>query len=133
MTDAIRDQRRFGVTANLSPSQVRNLFALRNSETWPDLLDVMEQCCIEIETVLINTDAHKEAEVLANHKMSKAAWMIFTHLQEKLNDVVSSYMASVEKPVFVPPMTAEEMERENILNPTNFMPLVEVEDGYGPD
>lgn len=132
MQDVIRTERRFGVTGKLTPSQVRNLFALRNSETWPDLLDVMEQCCIEVETVLINTDADKEAEVLANHKMAKAAWMIFTHLQEKLNDVVSSYTASVEKPLFVPPITAEEMERENILNPTNYMPLAEVEDGFGP-
>jgi hypothetical protein len=130
MQDAIRTERRFGVTAKLSPAQTRNLFALRNSETWPDLLDVLEQCCIEVETVLINTDAHKEAEVLANHKMSKAAWMIFTHMQEKLNDVVISYMASVDKPVFVPPMTEEERERENILDPTNYAPMTE--DVFGP-
>jgi reverse gyrase len=130
MNEAIRTERRFGVTATLNPSQVRNLFALRNSETYLDLLDVMEQCCIEVETVLINTDADKEAEVLANHKMSKAAWMIFTHLQEKLNDVVNSYMASVAKPVTIPAMTEEEMERENILNPTIFMP--QMDDGYGP-
>lgn len=130
MNEAIRTERRFGVTATLNPSQVRNLFALRNSETYPDLLDVMEQCCIEVETVLINTDADREAEVLANHKMSKAAWMIFTHIQEKLNDIVNSYMASVAKPVTIPAMTEEEMERENILNPTIFMP--QTDDGYGP-
>jgi hypothetical protein len=126
--DAIRNERRFGVTAQLGPNQIRNLFALRNSETWNDLLDVMEQCCIEVETTLINTDADKEAEVLANHKMSKAAWMIFTHVQVRLDQVVNSYMSSVEEPIKIPDLTAEEMERENILNPTIFVN----DDGYGP-
>lgn len=130
MNDAIRTERRFGVTSQLSPAQVRNLFALRNSETYPDLLDVMEQCCIEVETILINTDADKEAEVLANHKMAKAAWMIFTHLQEKLNANVNSYMSSVAEPVKLPELTEEEMERENVLNPTYHIPATP--DGYGP-
>lgn len=118
MTVAIRTERRFGVTANLGPSQLRNLFALLHSETWPDLLDVMEQCCIEIETMLINTPVENRAAVLENHKLSKAAWMIFTQLQEKMSDVENSYMASVDKPVFVPQPTREEMERDNLLNPT---------------
>lgn|ERR1700729_4197469 len=126
----IRTERRFGVTATLSPAQLRNLFALRNSETWPDLLDVLEQCCIEIETVLINTPAENETQVLANHKMSKSAWMMFTHLQEKMDEVTISYMASVEKPVFVPMPTREEMERENLLNPTLYPPSAE-QDTYG--
>lgn len=125
----IRTERRFGVTSRLSPSQLRNLYALRHSETWPDLLDVLEQCCIEIETVLINTDADQEEKVLANHKMSKAAWLIFTHLQVKLDEVTISYMASVEKPVYAPTPTREEMERENLLNPTLYPPSAE--DTYG--
>lgn len=125
----LRTERRFGVTAKLQPRQLQNLFALRNSETWPDLLDVIEQCCIEIETVLINTDADKESEVLANHKMSKAAWLIFTHLQVKLDEVTISYMASVEKPTYVPTPTREEMERDNLLNPTLYGPPAE--DTYG--
>jgi hypothetical protein len=127
--DGIRTERRFGVTSRLGPNQMRNLYALRNSETWPDLLDVMEQVCIEVETELINTDAEKEAQVLANHKMSKAAWMIFVHVQQKLDQIVSSYMSSVEEPIKLPSLTDEEMERENILNPTNF---AEHEDSYGP-
>jgi hypothetical protein len=130
---AIRTQRRFGVTASLGPTQLRNLFALLHSETWPDLLDVMEQCCIEIETTLINTDAEAEAAVLANHKMSKAAWMIFTHLQNKMNDVDNSYMSSVEKPVYVPQPTREEMERENLLNPTLYTFIAEAPNGNEGD
>lgn len=130
MTLPIRTERRFGVTARLGSNQLRNLFALLHSETWPDLLDVMEQCCIEIETMLINTRAEDEAAVLANHKMSKAAWMIFTQLQEKMNEVENSYMASVDLPVYVPPPTREEMERENLLNPTLYPPST-AEDTYG--
>jgi L-rhamnose mutarotase len=126
----IRTERRFGVTAKLGPTQLRNLFALLHSETWPDLLDVMEQCCIEVETVLINTPAEDEAAVLANHKMSKAAWMIFEHMQNKMNNVDISYMASVEKPVHVPAPTREEMDRDNLLNPTLYTAPAD-EDTYG--
>jgi L-rhamnose mutarotase len=129
MTIAIRTERRFGVTARLEPTQLRNLFALLHSETWPDLLDVMEQCCIEVETVLINTPVENKTAVLENHKLSKAAWMIFEHLQNKMNAVENSYMASVDKPVYVPQPTREEMERENLLNPTLY--ATAADDTYG--
>jgi hypothetical protein len=133
MIAPIRTERRFGVTALPSPASVRNLFVLRQSETWPDVLDVLEQCCIEIETKLINTEAEDEAAVLANHKMSKAAWMIFTHMQEKIDLTVSSYLASVATQPVEPALSLEEMERENILNPTRYAEEAqEIADGYGP-
>jgi hypothetical protein len=122
MASKIRSERRFGVTATISPVAARNLFVLLNSETWNDLLDVMEQCCIEVETRLINTDADREAEVLANHKMSKAAWMLFTHMQQKIEDTAKTYLSGIAaEPVNVA-MTDEEMERENIINPIRFAP-----------
>ena len=83
MNEPIRSERSFGVTANLTAQQRRNLMAIRNTEEWQTVLDVMEMCCIEVETRLINTKPEDETEVLANHKMAKAAWQIFTHLQEK--------------------------------------------------
>jgi hypothetical protein len=116
--NAIRSERRFGVTAELTPLQRRNLFQIRNSETWPDLLDVMEMCCIEIETELINTAADREAEVLANHKMAKAAWQIFTHLQEKVDKEISLYVNSNAQIATLPMLTAEEQLVENMLDPT---------------
>jgi hypothetical protein len=121
--NAIRTERRFGVTAELTPLQRRNLFQVRNSEAWSDVLDVMEMCCIEIETQLINTAADREAEVLANHKMAKAAWQIFTHLQQKMDDEVASYLSSTAKQPSIPGITAEEQLIENILDPTRPMPL----------
>lgn len=133
MTIAIRTERRFGVTASLGPLQLRNLFALLHSETWPDLLDVMEQCCIEVETVLINTPVENRVAVLENHKLSKAAWLIFEHMQRKMEQVENSYMASVDKPVYVPQPTREEMERENLLNPTLYPFIAETTDGIEGD
>jgi len=122
MEPTVRTERRFGVTADLSPNALQNLYALRVSGAWEDLLDVLEQCCIEVETVLINTDAEDEPKVLANHKMSKAAWMIFTHMQNKVNDATVRYMnATIPLPV-QPQLSAEELERENILNPTVLLP-----------
>jgi hypothetical protein len=119
---AMRTERRFGVTAELTPLQRRNLFQVRSSEAWPDVLDVMEMCCIEIETQLINTDPAAEAEVLANHKMAKAAWQIFTHLQQKVDDEISLYLNGNARNAAMPKLTAEEQLVENILDPTRLMP-----------
>lgn len=117
----IRTERRFGVTATLSPRAMRNLYVLYGSETWNDLLDVMEQVVIEVESELINTDAADEKAVLANHKMSKAAWNMFTHLQEKLLQLTSHYLSSpiANEPV-EPLLSEEEMERANTLDPINY-------------
>ena len=117
----VRTERRFGVTAQLTTLQRRNLFQVRNSEAWSDVLDVMEMCCIETETHLINTEADREAEVLANHKMAKAAWQIFMHLQEKIDDEISQYLNSVAQKPPMPQATAEEQLIENILDPTRPM------------
>lgn len=136
MMDAIRTERRYGVTARPNPNATARLYALRVSETWDDLLDVMEQVCIEIETLLINTDADEEAAVLANHKMAKAAWNVFIHMQEKVEEALNAYLSSVATQPAGPIFTDEERERENILNPTVSLrsPLSdEDEDVYGPN
>jgi hypothetical protein len=127
MTSGTRTERRFGVTAKQTPNAIARLYALRLSETWEDLLDVMEQVCIEIESTLINTDADCEAEVLANHKMSKAAWQLFVHMQRKVDECLSTYLASVATQPEGVIFSAEERERENILNPT-----VDLQDDYSP-
>lgn len=120
-----RSQRRFGVTANLTPEARGRLYRIRNDEGWPDLLDVMEMCCIEIETQLINTDAAQEAEVLANHKMAKAAWQIFMHLQQKVDNEISLYLTSITQQSSMPEATEEERLFENILDPTRSMVIEE--------
>jgi hypothetical protein len=122
METPIRTARTFGVTAELQSIQRRNLFNLLNSEIYPDLLDVMEMVCIETETQLINTDAADESAVLANHKMAKAAWQLFTHMQEKIDSEVKLFLASVAKPIPVPELTPEELMIENILDPTHPLP-----------
>jgi hypothetical protein len=123
MEDTIRSERTFGVTSELQPTQRRNLLNLQRSEIYPDLLDVMEMCCIEMETRLINTDAADEAAVLANHKMAKAAWQIFTHMQNKIDSETKLYLSSVAPKPPVPEMTEEEKRVENILDPTRYPDL----------
>jgi hypothetical protein len=118
----IRTERSFGVTASLRPQQRMHLMAFRNSEVYPDVLDVIEMVCIETETLLINTDASNEAEVLANHKMAKAAWQMFVHLQEKIDDEIKTYLQSVAKQPPIPDLTYEEQLVENILDPTRPLP-----------
>ena len=114
----IRTERTFGVTAELQPVQRRNLHNLEHSEIYPDLLDVMEMVCIEMETRLINTDAADEASVLANHRMAKAAWQIFTYMQEKIHSESQEFIRSITKPTPVPELTQEEMRVAHLLDPT---------------
>jgi hypothetical protein len=118
----IRTERRFGVTGELTAEQRRNLFGIRNDAGWPDVLDVMEMCCIEMETRLINTEPAAEKDVLANHRMAKAAWQIFTHLQAKIDEEISLYLASVANKPLMPELTREELITENLLDPTRPLP-----------
>jgi hypothetical protein len=117
-----RTERTFGVTATLRPAQRRNLLALLNSEVYPDLLDVLEMVCIETETILINTDAADEAAVLANHKMAKASWQAFSHMQEKIQQEAMLHLRNVQTPPPVPELSPQEQFIENILDPTRPAP-----------
>jgi hypothetical protein len=118
-----RTERTFGVTAELSSVQRRNLHNLANSEIYPDLLDVLEMVCIETETKLINTDPADENAVLANHKMAKAAWQIFTHMQDRIQLESQTFLASIAKPNPISQLSPEERRQENLLDPTR--PLAE--------
>lgn len=122
MDPELRTERSFGVTAELKPVQRRNLLNLRNSEVYPDLLDVLEMVCIETETQLINTDAADENAVLANHKMAKAAWQMFVHMQEKIDEETKLYLQSQAKKPPVPELTPREQWIENVLDPTRPAP-----------
>lgn len=126
MEPEIRSDRSFGVTSQLKPIQRRNLLSLRNSEVYADLLDVMEMVCIELETVLINTDADDEKAVLANHRMAKAGWLVFIHMQEKIDAESKLFLASQVRQPPVPELTERERFIENILDPTK--PAPEAED-----
>jgi hypothetical protein len=118
----VRTERRFGVTASLSPEARRNLVGIRRNYAWDDLLDVLEMVCIETETALINTPADDDKAVLANHKMAKAAWQMFETFQTKVDAEISLYVeaSTASQPIVVPPMTREELETEHLLNPTHF-------------
>ena len=127
-SNQIRTERRFGVTAQLDPNALRRIYVTRNSDVWDDLLDVMEQCCIEIESILINTDADNEKGVLANHKMSKAAWQMFTHFQTRIDAEIGTYLSGLQPTPTTPPRPFEDLEREHLLNPV----LPEPIEDYGP-
>lgn len=118
MIEPLRTERTFGVTSELKPAQRMRLTAFLNSEVYPDVLDVMEMVCIEQESKLINTEAEEESAVLANHKLTKAAWQMFVHVQQKIADEAALYLRSVQKQPPVPQLTDRERFEENLLNPT---------------
>lgn len=115
---SVRTGRTFGVTAELKPTQRRNLFNLLHSEIWPDLCDVLEMVCIETETALINTDPAERIKVLENHKMAKAAWQLFEHMQNRIFLESQTYEMSVAKKPLIPQMTEEELRIQSILDAT---------------
>jgi hypothetical protein len=114
-----RTERTVGVTSELKPLQRQHLLAFLHSEVYTDVLDVMEMVCIEMETKLINTDAADHSAVLANHRMAKAAWQIFTEMQLKIADEASRHLQAVTKNPPVPQLTAFEKLVDNIVDPTN--------------
>jgi hypothetical protein len=120
MTEPIRSERRFGITGQLEPVQRQHLFALRNSEVWPDILDVLEMICIETETTLINTDAAQPAEVLVRHQSAQNMWRMFTHLQLKIDEQIAIFLSSVDRKPIMPELTPREKMVENILDPTKY-------------
>lgn len=124
----IRSDRSFGVTASLKPNQRQHLLALIHSEVWPDLLDVMEMQCIEMETDLINLPPHEEAKILASHKYAKAAWVIFTRFQQKVHEEVRLYLQTQPQPEQASP-TDEDLWRDHLLDPTR--PAPEERDYFG--
>jgi hypothetical protein len=117
----LRTARRFGVTSQLDEAARSRLFSLRVHAGWDDLLDVMEMVCIEQESSLINTDVDKEAAILANHRMSKAAWQMFIHFQERIDYEISRHFEGQPQTTQTG-LTPEEAETENILNPLKHLP-----------
>lgn len=119
--EEIRTQRRFGVTSKLTTAAQRELFILRQQDGWPVLLDVMEMVCIEMEGDLINTPPEEEAAILAKHKMSRAAWQLFEHLQAKVDDEISRFIYGTPPEAPEDLRSDEEREVENIVNPINYL------------
>lgn len=118
MIEPVRTQRRFGVTARLTPQQRNDLLTLRTNLGWPTLLDVFEMACIEQEGILINTDAADEKAVLANHRMAKAMWQMFAHVQDRIESELRSHLESVANQPVASGLTEEERYQNNVLNPT---------------
>ena len=116
----LRTERTVGVTKKLTPVAMRNLYVLANSETWTDLLDVLEMTVIEIETTLINTPVENKIAVLENHKLSQAAWTIFEKMQMKIVEAGNAYLSEVAPQSVGQRRTAEEEEMDYLLNPTMF-------------
>ena len=114
----VRTERTFGVTGELKPLQRQHLLAFINSEVYPDVLDVMEMVCIEMETALINASPEDETAVLALHKKAQAAWQIFIHMQKKIVDEAKRHIQATAKEAPQPKMNPFEQMVENILDPT---------------
>lgn len=79
-----RTERSHGLKATVRRDEQQALFNLVNTAAWPVLLDVIERCCIQQETRLINCDVADDKAILAEHRMSKAYWQIFVGMQKEV-------------------------------------------------
>ena len=118
MAEPVRTERRFGVTAKLTPQQRNELMMMRMNLGWPTLLDVLEMACIEQETILINTDAADERAVLAQHRMAKAMWQMFEHMQTVVEGELRSHLETGANQPVAQGLTEEERYQNSVLNPT---------------
>jgi hypothetical protein len=73
------------------------LSQLYNGPHFDAFLNLMERSCIEQDTRLINTDAKDEQAVLAQHRMSKAMWLLFTEIQLKIKRCHEEMMRGEEQ------------------------------------
>jgi hypothetical protein len=101
----IRTERSHGLKAAPPEDEKQALYNLVNSAGWTALLNVLERCCIEQETRLINRDVEDDKGILAEHKMSKAYWQIFTRMQRDVLRAAAEFAGVEEEPR---PRTEEE-------------------------
>lgn len=88
------------------------LAAIADKPGYEVLLDLMENACIKQETILLNVEAEKDAEVLAQHKISKAMWLFFVRLQKEVQQELAALTA--EAP---PQPPSEQEEQDAMLDP----------------
>jgi hypothetical protein len=78
----IRESRTLSLSnVPLSIDEKAQLATLYNDPRYDTLLDVFERGCILQDTKLVNTPAHEEVAVLAEHKLSKAFWELLVWVQ----------------------------------------------------
>lgn len=94
----IRTERSHGLKAEPPVDEKQALYNLVNSAGWPALLNVLERCCIEQETRLINREVEDDKGILAEHKMSKAYWQIFTRMQRDVLRCAAEFAGVEEEP-----------------------------------
>jgi hypothetical protein len=92
----IRTERTHGLKDQLSSRGRAGLVSIRHSDGYEALLDLMEMCCVEQETRLINVEVENTEKVVAEHKMSKAFWQVFVGLQKKVEVEIALHLGLLE-------------------------------------
>jgi len=106
----IRTTRKLKVTEVEISDEERELLAqLANDSRYEALLNLMERCCIEIETAHFNTSVNNPEEILGGHALAKACWLFFTYIQKRVQNAVLSRAADQEE-MQAPPTLEEYLQ-----------------------
>lgn len=92
MSEMIRSERTHGLKERLNAGERAHLLVVRNMPGYQVLLDIMEKACIEQETRLINVPVDNEALIVAEHRMAKAFWQVFTGVQNKVEEEINIHL-----------------------------------------
>jgi hypothetical protein len=88
----IRTERSHGLQERLNGSERASLVQIRHMPGYEVLLDMMEKACIEQETRLINTPVANARKIVAEHRMSKAFWQVFTSFQRQVETEINIHL-----------------------------------------
>lgn len=81
----LRTTRTLKVTeVQISDQEREHLAQLYQDARYESLLNVMERCCIELETAHLNTSMNEPEAILGGHLVAKAAWLLFQYLQRQV-------------------------------------------------
>lgn len=117
MSEEIRDERTQGLQERLSPAQRSALLQIRYTPGYEAILDVMEMACIEQETRLINVEVDKPETIVAEHRMAKAFWQVFTAVQKKIEAEINAQLRIEEDAKYERQQANSRDEQQETLRP----------------
>ena len=117
MNNEIRTERTHGLKDALTSRQRAALVSIRHAEGYEALLDLIEMCCIEQETRLINAEVSDTEKILAEHRMAKAFWQIFQGVQKKVEVEIAIHTGLLEDQQYRRQNAEQYDEAQELLRP----------------
>lgn len=94
-----------GAGYRLNEGERGQLVALRQMPGFQILLNIMESEVAKFSNAWINISAEKDAEILASHKLAKAASQFYQGLVNTINGEMEAYHQRIDQNMIQPDIT----------------------------